>query len=77
MTMDELHARLSTIERLLIVLISSPAYAAALDAMDGQLYADVGQRLNRLFPSDPEYAPLQLELDGFRDAVTTARSIGS
>jgi hypothetical protein len=75
MTMDELEGRLNLIERLLTVVLSSPAYLPALEAMDREIYDEVGQRLNRLFPSDPEYTVLHTELEGFRSVAAAARSL--
>ena len=61
--------RLITIEKLLIMLLSDQRYKPVINDVRSQLYADYGDQLNRLFPSDPEYQAVQSIVNNMNSAL--------
>lgn len=57
--MDELLGRLEVIQKLLIVLLSDQKYERAILRLQDELYRDYGAKMNKRFPSDPDFQKLQ------------------
>ncbi len=67
--MEELIARLDTIQRLLVIVLSDRKYQSAIEDLRDDLYEQFDVPLNTLFPSDPEYQLLEAESRHLRAAV--------
>lgn len=52
---DDDYAKLVTIERLLMIILSDPKYSDALADARADLHREFGQELTKYFPSDPDY----------------------
>jgi hypothetical protein len=68
MSIDEIYAKLVTIERLLSIVLSDSRYSDLLNDMRSEIHDEFGAELNKLFPSDPAYACLHAVVSNF-DAV--------
>lgn len=52
---DEVFAKLVTVERLLMILLSDRRYADLLNEARNDIHRDFGAELTKYFPSDPNY----------------------
>ena len=57
----EIYAKLVSIEQLLMIVLGDPKYADGIRSARASVHREYGERLKKLFPSDPEY--------GFYEAV--------
>ena len=71
----EIFAKLATIEQLLMVLLSDPKYGEQMRHARDNVYREYGEKLNKLFPSDPEYVfyqSVQANFDFVADMIDIA-----
>lgn len=63
--MDEVIAKLVTIEKLLAIVLSDSRYADLVTEAKSEIYEEYGTQLNRIFPSDPEYHAISTIVTNF------------
>ena len=68
---DEIFAKLVTVEKLLVILLSQERFEPFLRAAALEIHEEFGERLSRLFPSDAEFPYYSAVTENFNRAIST------